>query len=180
MKLTRFDIGVDLSKRNFLKAGGMAGVGALTLTTTACPFDGKKVSFYAQTISSFLVEIGEIVPAQAAFIAKIVKVVADLDAAAQRGDFASASTFFNTMVSNVTQLITNIGGGLSPQVKILLAVASAAIRSLAVLLKNQGATTVSAVASARASNASIDSAVRTIERLASPKEIDATFEAVRL
>lgn len=165
------------SRRVFIKTGAAAGVGALVLSTTGCPFDGKKVTFYARTISAFLVEISGILPSQADFISKIVKTVSDLDAAAQRGDFATAATFFNTVVANMTQLIANIGGNLSPNVKIALALANAAIKGLAVFLKNEGATTVAAVSSMRASNPAVDDAVRTIERLANPKVIDALFEA---
>ena len=169
-----------MDRRLFMQTGAAAGVGSIALVTTGCPFDGKKVSFYARTISAFLVEIGDIVPSQAAFIAKIVKTVSDLDAAAQRGDFVSAASFFNTMVPNVTQLITNIGGNLTPNVKIARALANAAIKGLAVFLKNEGATTVSAVASMRASSPTVNSAVNLIERLASPTEIDAVFEASKL
>src|SRR6185503_1771494 len=165
------DIAIDLSKRNFLKVGGAAGIGALALSATACPFDGKKVTFYSATLSNFLNEIAGLLPAQAAFIARIVKVISDFDVAYQKGDFANASAFFNTMVANVTQLISDVGRNLSPQLKMLLAVASATIRTIAVLLQQQGTTQPSAVARARAASPDADRAISTIEKLASPSAV---------
>jgi hypothetical protein len=174
------DAVIDLSKRNFLKVGAAAGVGALALGATACPLDSKKVTFYSATLSSFLNEVAGLLPAQAAFIARIIKVISDFDAAYQRGDFTNASAFFNTMVANVSQLISDVGRNLSPQLKMLLAVASATVRTIAVLLQQQGATQPWAVARARAASPDADRAISTIEKLAHPSAVDAAFAAAKL
>jgi hypothetical protein len=155
----------------------VAGIG---LTTTAFKCGSDKVSIYVTTIVSFLKEISALVPAQAAFISRAIAVAGDFDAAYRRGDFANASTFFNTLVGNVQALATNLGAGLSPRIQTVLSVVSITIRTVAVLLVNEGATKVGAVVAARASNPAMDAAASTIERLANPKSVNAAFEAAKL
>jgi len=168
-----------MNRRSFAKRGALT-LTTLALTATAFKCGSEKVSIYVTTIASFLREISGLVPSQSAFIAKAIDVAEEFDAAYRRGDFANASTFFSTLVGNVTTLIGNLGGGLSPRIQTLLSVVSITIRTVAVLLKNEGATAVSAVAAARASNPVINAAAAAIERLADPKSVNATFEATRL
>lgn len=171
-------VDIDISKRYFLKVGGIAGLGALTLGTTACP-GSEKVSIYTQTISSFLNEIASLVPAQAAFIARIIKVAADFDAAYRRGDLENASAFFNTMVANVTTLFNDIGVNVSAQMKVGLAIVSSTVKLIAVLLKDQGAAAPAAVAKARGASKSVAKSANAIERLANAASIEALYQAAK-
>lgn len=168
-----------MNRRSMIKRSALT-VAGLTLTTTAFKCGSEKVTIYISTIISFLREISGLLPQQSGLIAKAIDVAEDFDAAYRRGDFASASTFFNSLTGNITTLTQNLGVGLSPRIQTLLSVVSITVRTVAVLLVNQGATKVIAVAAARASSPTIDSAVRTIERLANPKEVNAAFEAVKL
>lgn len=166
-----------MNRRQFVKRGALT-VGGLGLTSTAFKCSGKTVTFYDQTLSSFLNELAGLVPAQALFISKIVKVIADFDSAYQRGDFASAAGFFNTMVQNISSLTADLGVGLSDHGKMLLSVVSVTVRTLAVLLKDQGASNVAAVAAAKTSSVAASAAVSTISQLATG--VDATFAATKL
>jgi hypothetical protein len=168
-----------MNRRTFAKRGAL-GLTALTLTTSAFKCGSEKVTIYVQTISAFLREIATLLPAQAAFITKIIAVAADFDAAYRRGDFTNATTFFNTLVSNLTTLTTTIGLNLSPQVKVALAIVSSTVRLIAVLLQQQGTAQPEAVARARASSPAANAAISTIERLASPAAVEATFQAAKL
>lgn len=167
-----------MNRRQFTKRGAL-GLVVAGLSGSAWKCGSDKISIYVSTISSFLNELAQFVPAQAAFIAQIVKVASDFDVAYRRGDFTNASTFFNTLAGNISTLTTSLGIGTSPRIKTLLSVVNITVRTVAVLLMNEGATKVAEVAKARASNPAMDDAVRTIERLANPKAVDAIFEASR-
>jgi hypothetical protein len=168
-----------MNRRTFAKRGAL-GLTALTLTTSAFKCGSEKVTIYVQTISAFLREIASLLPAQAQFITKIIAVATDFDAAYRRGDFTNATTFFNTLVSNLTTLTASLGLNLSAQVKVALAIVSSTVRLIAVLLQQQGTAQPEAVARARAASPAASAAISTIERLANPAAIDATFQAAKL
>jgi len=166
-----------MDRRQFAKRGVLTIVG-LGLTSTAFKCGSKSVTFYVSTISSFLNELGTLIPAQAGFIGKIVKVAADFDAAYQRGDFANASTFFNTMVENITTLTNDLGVTLSDRGKMLLSVVSVTVRTIAVLLRDEGATQPAAISSARATSPAASKAIGAIRTLAAGA--GETFAATKL
>jgi hypothetical protein len=168
-----------MNRRTFAKRSAL-GLTALTLTTSAFKCGSEKVTIYVQTISAFLREIATLLPAQAQFITKIIAVAANFDAAYRRGDFTNATTFFNTLVSNLTTLTISLGLNLSAQVKVALAIVSSTVRLIAVLLQQQGTAQPEAVARARAASPAASAAISTIERLANPAAVEATFQAAKL
>lgn len=172
------DTKVDLSKRNFLRVGGVAAVGTLTLTGFKC--GSENVTRYTATITAFLNEIATLLPAQANFISQTIKIAAQFDQAYRRGDFANASTFFNTLAGNVTELFNNLGINVSSQVKVALAIVSTTIKLIAVLLQDQGAAQPVAVTGAEAVSPAVRSTINLIRRLASPASVDATYQASKL
>jgi hypothetical protein len=168
-----------MNRRTFAKRSAL-GLTVLTLTTSAFKCGSEKVTIYVQTISAFLREIATLLPAQAQLITRIIAVATDFDAAYRRGDFTNATTFFNTLVSNLTTLTTSLGLNLSAQVKVALAIVSSTVRLIAVLLQQQGTTQPEAVARARAASPAASAAISTIERLANPAAVEATFQAAKL
>lgn len=168
-----------LTRRQFAKRG-VLGLAAITLTTSAFRCGSEKVSIYVQTISAFLNEIGTLLPNQADTIARIIKVASDFDSAYRRGDFDNASTFFSTMVSNISTFTESLGINLSAQVKTALAIVSSTARLIAVLLKDQGATQPAAITAAKARSKAAASSISLIDRLASPAAVDAAFQAAKL
>jgi len=168
-----------MDRRQFTKRTALtlavAGLGG-----SAFKCGAEKVTIYVQTISAFLNELGGLLPAQAQFIAKIIAVASEFDAAYRRGDFANATTFFNTLVGNISTLTAGVGVNLSPRIKVALTIVSSAVRLIAVLLQQQGATQPSAVARARAASPDADRAISTIEKLANPSAVDAAFAAAKL
>lgn len=176
MRFDTFDTNVDLSKRNFLRVGGVAVVGTLTLSAFKC--GAESVTRYTSTIIAFLGEIATLLPTQANFISQIIKVARQFDEAYRRGDFANAGTFFNTMAGNITTLFNTLGVGVSSQVKVALAIVSTTVKLIAVLLMDQGATQSDTIADAQ--TPAMRSAINLIQRLASPASVNATYEAARL
>ena|SRR5215217_4689031 len=168
------DINVDLSKRQFLKVAGVASIGVLVVSTTACP-GGAKVTIYMQTISGLLNEIALLMPAKSEFIRKTLKIAADFDAAYRRGDLANADAFFNTLTSNLTTLTVDLGVNLSDQMKMWLAVIGATVRTVAVLLRDQVGNTSTAKSIAKSAKSAA-----AVERLANASAVDAAFQAARL
>lgn len=166
-----------MNKRQFLTRG-VLGLAALIMTTSAWRCGSEKVTIYVQTISSFLREIAGIIPAQAAFINKIIGIAADLDAAYRRGDFDNATSFLESLSENINTLITNLGLNLSSQVKVALAIVNSTVKLIAVLLVNQAEVpAVAAELKNRASNPADERKMKLIWSLANEKEINALFEA---
>jgi len=168
-----------MNRRTFAKRGAI-GLAALTLTTSAYKCGAEKVTIYVQTISAFLNEIAGLLPAQAQFIARIISVAGEFDSAYRRGDFTNATTFFNTLVGNISTLMAAIGINLSSQVKVALAIVSSSVRLIAVLLQQQGTAQPEVVSRARAASPAANTAISTIERLANPSAVSAAFEAAKL
>lgn len=167
-----------MNRRQFTKRAA-ATVALAGLSGSAFKCGSEKVSIYMQTISSFLNEIAGLIPAQAAFIAKIVKVASDFDTAYRRGDLANASAFFNTLDENITTLFTDIGVNVSAQVKVALAIVRSTLKLVAVLLKEQGDAQPIAVAKARTMSVGAAKSASAIERLADQSSIDALYQAAR-
>ena len=164
-------------RRGFIKRA-VLGTIALVFTTSAFKCGAEKVSIYISTITSFLREISGLLPDRAAFITRIIDVAGDFDAAYRRGDFATASTFFNTMTENIITLTGDLGVNVSSQVKMWLAVISATVRTIAVLLKDQAVK--NNVTANRAQSPTESQAMTTIDRLANPKAVNAALESVKL
>lgn len=166
------------TRRQFIKRGAI-GVPVLLLTSTAFKCGSEKVSLYVATINSFLREISTLIPSQSDFIGKMITVATDLDSAYRRGDFDNATTFLETLTSNVNTLITNLGISVSSQVKVALAIIGSSVRLIAVLINNQMSDP--AVASAAAKRTS-DADVRKktmIESLANERVINALLQVSR-
>lgn len=170
-----------LSKRDFLKLSGMAGIGALTLGTTACPGDKKKINFYAATASATMAELKLLLPNQADEIGRGIDLIKSFNDAYQGGQFDSALTFFEGFASIVSSVIAAAGVDLGDNVKLALAAVNIAVRGIAVLMKDAASSPAVAAVVKEKAQASDANARRVtlIESLASPKAINAVFEASR-
>lgn len=165
-----------MDRRAFNKRA-VATLALAGLTGSAFKCGSEKVTIYVQTISSFLREIAGLIPAQAAFINKIIGIAADLDSAYQRGDFDNTATFLESLSSNINTLIGNLGVNLSAQVKVALTIVNSTVRLIAVLLKQQ-ANTPAVAAMVQGRTSAEDMRKRSlIESLANEQEIDALFKA---
>lgn len=163
-----------MNRRTLLKTGGLAAVGTLTMGAGKC--GAEKVSIYVRTISTFLNQISTLLPDQAAFITKTLKIAADFDAAYRRGDFATADTFFNSLEQDLTILTNSIGMNTSNNVKTWLSIIGITVTSLAVLFKEQ----IDAQPAARRSVARKARSASAVERLAAQAQVDAVYKAARL
>lgn len=168
----------DLSKRTFLKLGGAAAVSALALGTTAC---GPSMSVWVQTITGALEELKPLLPAQAALLSKAISIAKSFNQAWQDEKFSNAVTILENLTATIQQIIDAAGVNLSQQVKTMIAVVGIALRTVAVLLKEQMndpavATTVNDRAMA---NPSASRQRTLIERLADPAAVDAAFAAAK-
>ncbi len=152
--------------RSALGAGGLA-LGAAFGTPKG---SGPVVDFELQTIRGAFNELKPLFPSQADIIGKILKVADDFDAAYKAKDFSSAETIAANLTSLVSQFTSDIGVGLPPQVKLWLAAASIAIRTIAVLIKGS--------ASNNAPQAKV-ATVSLINKLASTSAVDAAFAAAK-
>jgi hypothetical protein len=163
-----------MNRRTFVKRGAL-GLAAVTLTTSAYKCGSEQVSIYVRTITTFLNQISGLLPERAAFIAKIVKLASDFDAAYRRGDFVSADSFFNALDQNISTLTNDIGVNVSNNVKTWISIIGATVTSIAVLFKDQVQTLNPAeramVRSARSAGA--------VERRASQAAVDALYQAAK-
>lgn len=160
-----------MNRREVLKGAGV--------TTAVVAFGGLQaackpanLSFWVQSVVGALTEIANLIPGQGAFIKKIITVAQDFDAAYKAGKFSDALTLFTNLTSLIDQLVGDIGGQLSPQIKTALAIAGVAIRTIALLLKQQGekVPSVSAISSPEIDN---------VRRLANERAIDAIYDAAK-
>ncbi len=174
------DIGVDLSKRNFLKAGGTAGLGALVLGTTACP-GGKNLSFWVSTIVGTLEELKPLLPNLSEPLSRGISIAKSFDEAYREGKFEDAEAIFENLHGVITQIITDAGISLGDNVKISLALLSVGLRTVSVILKAQleNPQVAAAVKNRAQSNPASARRLKLIDSLASPKEVNAVFEAAR-
>ena len=163
-----------MNRRQMLTTTGLGVVSIGVMSQVGCK--PKNLSLYVQTVVGALQEISPLLPSQAQFISKIVTVAADFDAAYKRGDFESATTLFSTIVSNVSQLISDIGTP-SPQIKVALAVAGIALRAIATLLASQATPAIAAQAS-KAAGAQAK-AVNTVRRLSNPQIFDDILNSLK-
>lgn len=169
-----------MNRRNFIGTSAAAGAGALVLSQAGC--NPKNLSPYVQTIIGALEEVAPLLPGVSGKITAAIKVARDFDAAYKRGDFASATQIFESLAVNVSQIITDVGVNLSPEIKAGLAVVGIALRAIAVLLKSQSEQPVVAKAISRAKTSSAPpppSAENRILTLADPAALDKAFQAAK-
>jgi hypothetical protein len=166
-----------VSRRDLIKGaaivGGVTLIGGGTLSQVAC--SGPKLSTWVQTIIGALEELKPLLPAQTSAITKIIKVATDFNAAYQSGKFKDAITIFENLSTLVDQLISDLGTP-SQQVKVIVAVVGIALRTIAVLLRNQASQPEVAATVAAAGESS---AVNVVKRLSEPSAIDALFRTVK-
>jgi len=172
------EVCTGMNRRQFTFRG-LLTLAVAGLTGSAFKCSSEKVTIYVQTITSFLREVGSLIPAQAAFINKIIGIAGNLDSAYRRGDFDSTTTFLESLSGNINVLITNLGVDLSAQVKVALAIVNSTVRLIAVLLVQQASDpTVTAAVKSRTSAEDMRKR-NLIESLANEQDIDAIFKASR-
>jgi hypothetical protein len=174
--------GGQLSRRTALKhigTGSLIAVAAPTLLLQeACK--PKDLNVYVQTVVGALQEIQPLLPALSGKIGAAIKVALDFNAQYQRGDYVTATQTFETLASNVSEIITDIGVSLSPAIKVALTVAGIGLRAIAVLLKAQSEQPQVAKAIKGMKASSIPpppNAGSRILKLADPVALDKAFEA---
>lgn len=159
-----------MNKRTFLKLSATAGVGALALPTVGCG-DKKDVDFYIATVTGALEQLKPLLPNQETLLSKAISIARSVNSAYQDGKFDTALGLANNLVSTINDIIAAAGVNLSNGVKITLSIANVALSAAAVLIKNA----MPAEVAARVSNP----AMETLESMASPKRVNAVFEASR-
>lgn len=165
----------DPSKRNFLKVGGAGlgsvaltgGLAGLLLTQTAC--STKDVAFYVSTIVGALGELKPLLPGAAGTIAKAVTVANTFLDAYKAGKFANAKVALKNLVDLLSQIANDVGISGNPTVKVIFALASVAIHTIAALIM------ANAPAGAMAGVTSAEQAM--VERMANPTTLNAIFVA---
>lgn len=165
-----------MNRRQVLIGGGMA---ALAVATTGCP-GAKNLSFYVSTVVGALKDLSPLIPNLGPTIAKAIKIAEDFDEAYRKGAFENAMALFENLAGLVSQ-ITESAGVDNQQVKLAIAVASIALRTIAVLLKTQADNPeVAAVISGKHTSASVKRQVSLVERLADTAAVDTAFKAAKL
>lgn len=154
-----------VTRRNLLKTGGLAVVGSLTMGTAGCP--KKDVDFYVATVTGSLAQLKQFLPNQAALIDRAISIAKSVNKDYQDGKFDSALSLANNLTTTIDEIITAAGVNLSDTVKMILSIANVALGTIAVLIDNS-----------RPSGVVIASdAAQTMQSLASPKRVNAIFEA---
>jgi len=164
------DINVNLSTRYFLKISSLAALGALTLSTTAC--DKKDIDFYIATVTNSLEQLKKFLPAQEQLLTKAITIAKSINQAYQDGKFDTAMSLADSLVGVIDDIIVNSGINLSDTAKMILSIANVALGTVAVLINNAKPSS--------ATNRSLSPAEAKIESLASPKRVNAIFEAARV
>lgn len=169
-----------MNRRSVLKSIGIGTAAVIATPTlllqTAC---AKKVSTWVRALISPLEEIKPLIPSQSVLIDRVIAVAKEFDKAYQEGKFKGAVTVFTNLTGLVSQLITAAGVTAPPIVKTALALASIAIRAIAVILQEQGEANPAAVRSTMRGTSEEADALRNIRTLANPESIDQVLKAVK-
>lgn len=159
-----------MNRRSLLKLSATAGVGALTIPLVGCG-DKKDVDFYIATVTGAFEQLIPILPAQETLLRKAISIARSVNSAYQAGKFDSALSLANNLVTTINEIIAAAGVNVSTTVKVILSIANVALSAAAVLIKNA----MPAEVMSRAATP----AMATLESMASPKRVDAVFEASR-
>lgn len=176
--MPKYDITVDLSKRNFMKAGGVAAAGTLMLGAKGCGID---VDTWVRTILGGLETLKSYLPAQEALITKAISVAKVFNEAWKGGKFTDATALFENLSNVINEFITAAGIDLSQEVKIIIVVIDGALTAIALFMKKE-ANDPAIAAAVNAKTAADPNAARQralIEKMANPRAIDALFAASR-
>jgi len=160
-----------MNRRTMLKVTGMAGIGVLTVGTSAC---GKNISLYTATVIGSLEELIPLLPGLSDRLKQAVTIAKTFDQAYRDGKFADAATIFENLTTTRQQIISGIGA-MNESVKLAVAVGGVALRGIAVLLRQQSAQPAVAAMVAKSDS----SAKARIERMADPAVIDQVVAAVK-
>jgi len=167
-----------MNRRDMITTSSLAVAGFVVGTAAsapACPDKKEQVDFYASTVIGGLKELRPLFPNLDDKIGKAIS-VADTFAKAYREDrFVDAATIFENLTTTISEVITALGV-MNETVKLVVATGGIALRSIAVLLRQQ-ASANRVVASIVAANNS--SAKAMIERMADPSVIDQVVAAVK-
>ena len=160
-----------LPRRQVLKGAIAAGVGVLVVSQPAC--DKPDVDFYVNTVTTSLAKLKPLLPAQAALLSKAISIAKEINDAYQDGKFDSAKALADNLLTVIDDIVAAAGVNLSDKAKVALAMIDIALTTIALLIK--GATPTATSMASRAADPGGDR----IEALASPKRINAIFEAGR-
>lgn len=163
------NINVDLSKRNFLKVSGMAGVGTLALGTTAC--EKKDVDFYIATVTGSMTQLKQFLPNQAVLLDRAISIAKEVNRAYQDGKFDTALGLARNLTTTINDIITAAGVNLSNTVKVIISIANVALAAVAVLIEGS--------IPASQANRALSPDAEKVREMASPKRVNAIFEASR-
>lgn len=158
-----------MNRRSMIKLTGAAGLGTLVASQVGCKV--KDVAFYVSTIVGALGELKPLLPGAAGTIAKAVTVANDFLAAYNAGKFANAKVALKNLVDLLSQIANDVGISGNPTVKVIFALASVAIHTIAALIM------ANAPAGAMAGVTSAEQAM--VEQMANPATLNAIFVASR-
>lgn len=157
-----------MNRRSMMKLSGAAIVGAAVVTQVGC--EKKDVDFYIATVTGSMAQLKPLLPNQAALLDKAISIAKSVNQAYQDGKFDSALSLANNLTTTINEIITAAGVNLSDTVKMIISIANVALGTVAVLIENSAS---------RSSRAASPGAAK-VRALASPKRVDAIFEAARL
>lgn len=157
------------SRRRFLQVGAAAGVGTLVVSQSGC--EKKDVDFYIATVTGSLAQLKTFLPNQATLIDRAVSIAKSVNDAYQDGKFDSALSLARNLTTTINELIAAAGVNLSDTVKIIISIANVALGAVAVLIEHSQP--------ASAANRSLSPDAEAMRVLASPKRVNAIFEASR-
>lgn len=159
-----------LTRRTFIKTGAAAGVGVLALSATAC--EKKDVDFYINTVTTALDKLKPLLPNQATLLSKAISIAKEVNEAYQDGRFDSALSLLSNLTTTINDVIAAAGVGLSDSAKIVIAIVDVALTAAVVLIEGS--------IPASQQNKALSPEAEKVKALASPKRVNAIFEASRL
>ena len=165
------DIGVNLSRRRFLKTTSTVTLGTIALSgaalTVAC---GEKISFYVSTVIGSLETLSPLLPNASSLITKAVSTAKAFDEAYRAGKFADSTALFANLGDLALQIAGAVGAD-SPPILLAIAVGRVALNAIATILKNQMQEPAIAMMVNSRSDAAAQRQKAMIERMADEKMI---------
>src|SRR5215472_2448281 len=127
-----------MHRRQFIQttSTGAAALGVLSITGCS----GKSVAATVMIITGAIQELKPLYPGAAARLDEIVKLATDFNNDWIAGNFDSAKAIFQNLDTLIGQVITDLSITASTKVKLLLATIGIALRTIAAIIAEQGAT----------------------------------------
>lgn len=162
-----------MNRSEFIKCSVIGSASLILASQLDC--GGKSLSGTVQILISGAYELKVLFPSNV-LLDKIIALAVDFNKDWVAGKFDSARSLFENLDSTIQQVITDLDVNATPRVKLLLASLGVALRVVAALIDEQGASQPKAAAMARAT------ASRTVDRvkqLSNSSDADSILKAVK-